>query len=159
MIADNRKIDLVAQPGETFTFEISLAATQDAVRDALKSFLNELVSLGLTDEALSRVELVTAETLNNIVEHAFCNDQQPGFIRVRCAFRADGMHLRFTDFGAPMPDLKAPDRKSFDTETAIPNLPEGGFGWGLIRDLTEEISYRRSGPLNSLSMRININSI
>lgn len=156
MIAKSRKPPMTAGLRPTFAFEQSLEGTQDAVRDALAYFVDQLAMLDLDDEDLATVELVLAETLNNIVEHAFADQTEPGFIRIRCVCQSGDLHLRITDFGRAMPDIRIPDGKmaALGPETAA--LPEGGFGWAMIHALTEDISYVRSGPMNALTLRIGL---
>ena len=141
-------------PAPPFAFEQTLDGTQDAVRGALAFFLNRLAPLNLSDDARDTIELVVAETLNNIVEHAFCDHPQPGFIRIRCHYRSGDLHLRITDFGNAMPDRALPQPKKFDAASPVSDLPEGGFGWNLIHELTGDVSYARSGPMNIINMRI-----
>ena len=50
---------------------ISIDSTQMAVRKALKELLDGLSPLDLDIEEMGTVELVMAEALNNIVEHAY----------------------------------------------------------------------------------------
>ena len=38
------------------------------------------------------------------------------------------------------------------------DLPEGGFGWGMIRDLTDDLSYRRDGARNELRFTVDLDS-
>ena len=38
------------------------------------------------------------------------------------------------------------------------DLPEGGFGWGLIHDLTQGLSYRRVAEENHVRFRIDLDS-
>ncbi len=143
---------------DAVAFEVALEGTQDAVRDALGGFLAKLSPLHLTCEDIANVELVVAETLNNIVEHAFAGHPQPGFIRISCCHRQNALCLIITDLGNTMSGLAVPAAKHFDPETPVTDLPEGGFGWGLIRQLTDEITYKRSGLLNVLSLRIPLQS-
>ena len=39
-------------------------------------------------------------------------------------------------------------------KAVIADLPEGGFGWGLIRALSSGLSYRRMSERNRLAFRI-----
>jgi serine/threonine-protein kinase RsbW len=52
-----------------------------------------------------------------------------------------------------MPGLCLPAGK-FQPLDDLADLPEGGFGWYLIRSLTEELSYRRSNGINRLSFQL-----
>ena len=51
-------------------FAISIAGDEDAVRGGLAQVMMCLLPLGLNADDTSTVELVLAETLNNVVEHA-----------------------------------------------------------------------------------------
>ena len=42
---------------------------------------------------------------------------------------------------------------SFDE---FPDLPEGGFGWYLIRDLARDVNYEREGWCNVLTLRLEV---
>jgi len=45
-------------------------------------------------------------------------------------------------------------RQRAEIDVAIADLPEGGFGWGLIRALSSGLSYRRMSERNRLAFRI-----
>ena len=154
MIAESRKQNVADIPAPPFAFEQNLDGTQDAVRGALAMFLDRLAPLPLSDDEIGVVELVMAETLNNIVEHAFRDHPQPGLIRIRCQYHSNNLYLRITDLGDAMPNSVLPQPKGLDIDVAVEDLPEGGFGWGLIRALTGDVSYARSGPMNITTMRV-----
>lgn len=140
-------------------FELRLEGSFDGVRTALADIMQRLRNLDLSDDARGRVELVLAETLNNIAEHGFCDLAQPGFISVFCRQRAGSLSFRITDFGKELPDRALPCRaepQSGDTLKQMPidALPEGGFGWSLIHDLAREVTYQRCGPMNALTLSI-----
>lgn len=157
MNAKPQQVLEVKTPRPTFAFEQSLEATQDAVREALAYFIDQLSTLVLPQDDLETVELVLAETLNNIVEHAFADQTEPGFIRIRCVCQRGVLYLRITDFGKAMPGLMAPAGSTPAMPIGSDDLPEGGFGWGLIRTLTDDVSYVRSGPMNALTLQIPLN--
>ncbi len=125
-----------------------------AARDMLAEVLTLLGPLQLDREEAGTVELVLAEVLNNVVEHAYPETDAAGPIRVECAQRDDGLHLRVRDNGRIMPNNTLPDGKGPDLGTEIENLPEGGFGWSLIHDLARDVRYQRSGAQNRLDFRI-----
>lgn len=158
MTARRRRKPVPVPQNDANAFELTLEGTQDAVRAALGTFMDKLAPLGLTCQDRGNVELVMAEALNNIVEHAFGGHQQVGFIRVSCSCQQRALCLDITDFGNPMPGLALPAVTSFELDAPVSELPEGGFGWGLIHSLTDDIVYRRAGPLNTLSLRIPLQS-
>ena len=75
------------------TFRVSVQSGELAVREALKKILDGLGPLALDVEEAGTVELVMAEALNNIVEHAYPPGERPGPITLTCTPEAGG--LRF----------------------------------------------------------------
>ncbi len=115
----------------------------------------------LTPDQHGTVEVVLAEVLNNIAEHAYAAG--PGKITVSLILGRAGLSCQVTDDGAPMPGGRLPDGKhpvpranpgdSF-ASLALADLPEGGFGWNMIRRLTDGLLYSRVGGQNRLSFVI-----
>ncbi|WP_259939052.1 ATP-binding protein [Sulfitobacter sp. M368] len=135
-------------------FEVSLDSQQSDVRGALSALLAGLGPLALDVEEAGTVELVMAEALNNIVEHAYSDRKRKEAIHIRCKQLRDGLHLRIVDRGMAMPDGKTPIGMAQDINVDTPDMPEGGFGWFLIQDLAKDIRYRRVGHTNQLDLRL-----
>ncbi|HEX9858159.1 MAG TPA: ATP-binding protein, partial [Paracoccaceae bacterium] len=95
-------------------------------------------------------ELVLAEVLNNIVEHAYASAS--GDIELTLHLHQSELVCRIEDRGLPMPGERLPvgDLRRIDGD----DLPEGGFGWHLIRTLSRELNYRRINGRNQLSFRL-----
>ncbi len=131
----------------------NIASTPLAVRLALLNMLKHPVMFGVSEDARGTAELVLAEALNNIVEHAY--DRENGQIEVRLHQTAGRLSCDVFDAGAPMPEGELPAglAQIIDQDD---DLPEGGFGWFLIRTLTEELTYRRINARNHLSFKLNI---
>ena len=89
-------------------FKVSMTSSELAIRDALQKVLGALSPLALDIEELGLVELVLAEVLNNIVEHAYPAADENGPIAIVCKHKKDGLHLEISDFGAAMPEGHAP---------------------------------------------------
>tara|TARA_R110000737_G_scaffold306998_1_gene314827 strand:- start:149 stop:640 length:492 start_codon:yes stop_codon:yes gene_type:complete len=134
---------------------ISFPSTSLSVRRALETVISSLAALSLEPEELGTVELVLAEALNNVVEHAY-GEGERGWISLECAQRPDGLHFTILDEGKPMPDGIAPMGLRVPLPEELDALPEGGFGWFLIQDLSHDVQYFRTGDVNRLSFRINI---
>jgi serine/threonine-protein kinase RsbW len=132
---------------------LTFAATEHSVRRALRTVRTSLRHLNLSEMCLGCLEIVLAEATNNIVEHAYQNTGQ-GAIGLTCRVR-DGMLLfEITDTGVSMPKLELPQAKDHDLSCDLEDLPEGGFGWGLIRDMTLSLSYKRYAGRNLLRFSI-----
>ena len=136
--------------------QATITATREHVSQALVQLNQQLIGLGLERDALIRLELVLAEVLNNIVEHAYC-DTGHGDIALEAAVHGNTIWCHLTDRGRAMPGGKLPPARRYDLDALdILDLPEGGFGWGLIRDLTSSLSYARCGAQNRLSFSIDL---
>ena len=130
----------------------SLTFTADpaAVRAALGQLLSEAPVQDLPEDDRGTVELVLAEVLNNVAEHAYAGGSGP--VEVDLFATPLGLACRIVDRGLAMPGGKLPDGGLPDV--APPDFPEGGFGWHLIRSLTADLTYARSAGQNRLSFLI-----
>jgi len=136
-------------PGTT----IALKSDAMSVRHALARLIGQLHHLGLDDEELGAVELVAAEALNNIVEHAYKSDPD-GAILLTWTFGASGLHIKIEDNGVPIPSDKPPLSPIPCARDHAALVPEGGFGWFLIQGLARNIVYRREHGCNVLTYRM-----
>lgn len=139
-------------------FIFSTAGNEIAVRTALTDVITDLKVLGLTGEEYGTIELVLAEVMNNIVEHAYA-DKSDGLIKLEIRPKPDGLHCKLIDDGYAMPDGNAPSGVLASMDCEIEDLPEGGFGWFLIRDLTRDLQYVRQNEENILEFRFAIQTV
>ncbi len=131
-------------------------ARPQAVSLELVGLNQTLTQLGLPIEKLFTLELILAEVLNNIVEHAY-GDRGVGRIDLDLSVRDGWISCTITDRGAPMPGGFLPNARRYSPdEMALGDLPEGGFGWGLIRDMADLLTYQRDGDRNRLSLGIDL---
>ncbi|WP_375174142.1 ATP-binding protein [Pseudooceanicola sp.] len=130
-----------------------LRADSIAVRQALAQVVAQLADQGLTIEELGSVELVLAEALNNIVEHAYAGEPG-GEIQLWWTLSPRGLHVRIADSGREMPDGRMPLNLGKCAADHAAIVPEGGFGWFLIAGLARNIVYRREGGVNILTFRM-----
>lgn len=127
------------------------AADPVAVRRAVQAVFERLRAAQLTAEVCDSAQIVLAEALNNVVKHAYA--QAPGEIEVTVDLSDTGLTCQIMDAGLPLPGCSllpawvAPPGNGAD-------LPEGGYGWHLIRTLSQDLSYRREGGRNFLTFRI-----
>lgn len=107
---------------------------------------------GVDTDTADMLRLCLAEALNNIVEHAYDGAEgKPIFADVQ--FQPDRLEVHLIDEGKPMPSGQLPDGSSaaFD-EDDLENLPEGGFGWMLIRSQMDVVEYERREGCNVLKL-------
>ena len=124
-------------------------ATPQAVSAFLVTLRGDLRARNHPLAAAPSWELVLAELLNNVVEHA-C-DGQPGHgVDFWLRFSAQGVAGRLADRGRPMPGLALPPGREPALGVSTADLPEGGFGWNLIRRLCTRLDYRRTEGENRI---------
>ena len=136
------------------SFPVRFESGPTAVRTALSEIMAGLSTLKLGQEELGTVEIVLAEALNNIVEHAYPEGSPAGSVDVDCMHQANGLHFTVTDEGLPMPGGQLPLGLQADIDVDMMDLPEGGFGWFLIKDLAKDVVYKRNGDRNVLDLRL-----
>ena len=134
-------------------FNTSFNATELDARKAIATISDRLRASWLSRDQADEVEIALAEAVNNVVEHAYANKAEPGDVRIMCSLRTAQLDIRICDAGVPLPENRLPPGLAADVSVAREDLPEGGFGWFLIRELTSEIRYDRCGLINHLSLR------
>lgn len=132
-------------------------AAAPAVSRALQSARSVLAER-LPDHAVQTVEIVAAEALNNIVEHAMADRRRgPGRIDLCIKRAAQSLILIIDDDGAAMPNGTVPDGEPPRIDgVALDDLPEGGFGWSLIHRLSAALKYERRSEANRLMIWIDL---
>ena len=128
--------------------QMTIAGNADAVRQALRGLADSPLFLSLTQDLRSSAEIVLAEVLNNVVEHAYALTQ--GDIVLAVTRQAQGLACTILDTGAVMPGLCLPKGR-LQPLGLTEDLPEGGFGWFLIRTLARKLDYHHADGVNRLS--------
>lgn len=134
-------------------FRITFKATYRWVRRAIHEAMDALEGHHLSAEELGSVEIVLAEALNNVVEHAYPQDE-PGEVELSLRFRGSGLMVEISDRGRPMPKGRVPLGNHPMAEFDHDPMPEGGYGWYLIRELVRDLIYDRRDGQNFLIFRI-----
>lgn len=136
-------------------FDRVFEGTAEGVREAIAATKLRLAVHRATEEEVFSAELVLAETLNNVVEHALNGVDQPKFaLRLRWVTR--GLEIEIRDRGKPMPGGEPPIGTRPVMPERVEDIPEGGFGWFLIRELAHDLRYRRLAGENRLTFRLAI---
>jgi serine/threonine-protein kinase RsbW len=141
------------KPMAAHDIHLVFSATEDAVRAALNSVRQSLHAFAIDDMTLGTIEIVLAETANNIVEHAY-SDSGTGTIVLSCQKESGLVRFELIDNGHAFPGGEIPAKQTHNLEADLQVLPEGGFGWGLIRDMTTSLVYRHVDGKNILQFTI-----
>lgn len=108
------------------------------------------------DDACESLRLALTEALNNAVEHGGLPEGTSA-IHIGALRRAGTIEIRLQDSGRPLPACLFEQRDA--PRLAVPGqpleeLPEGGWGWHIIRSSVDRVAYRRLGERNYLSLEI-----
>ena len=136
----------VASP--CFILRRSLANSQTLVPDLLAEIREWMIKVGVGNDKNTDVQIVLAEALNNVIEHGFTHERT-GTIEIDIEVSGDTTVVRLTDNGkafTPPKATKSPMQNSCD----IDNLPEGGFGWFLIKKIVSSYEFHRFSNKNLL---------
>lgn len=144
-----------AAQGMSAQFFLRASASEMSVRALLAGMRARLRAHGLPETACGTVEIVLAEALNNIVEHAY-DGTDGGEIAVQAVLGSDGLTVTLSDHGAALPAQGLPSGRLPELGTGTAALPEGGFGWFLIRSLTREVHHAREAGTNRLILRFDL---
>jgi serine/threonine-protein kinase RsbW len=125
-----------------------MSSEANAVRDGLRTALSTSPMTLLSDDDRGTAEIVLAEVLNNVVEHAYAT--LSGDIRLSLTLTQGRLNCQIEDEGLAMPGGEPPAGNLPDAV----DLPEGGFGWHLIRILSTGLAYERLGRTNRLSFSL-----
>lgn len=128
-------------------------ASDHATRAVLAAIDARLDALGIDPDDRASVELIVAEVLNNIGEHAYGGKAGP--VELVIEIDRTGLVCRLSDRGVPLPGgvMAANGPPPIQPPE---NLPEGGFGWHIIRCLASELRYWRQDGWNRLSFRVGL---
>lgn len=127
------------------------AATPVATRRALRGLRAALERAAVGPELVGRIELVIAEVLNNIAEHAGAGPSPP-MASLMAELCGGGVRVSVSDSGRPMPGGALPAGALPERNVPRENLPEGGFGWYLIRAQADAVGYSRKDGKNNLKL-------
>lgn len=132
-------------------FHRVLRADPQEVRQALTDLRTRFA--GAVDaDALGRLELVLAEVMNNVAEHAAAPGRGSGCMHLCIVMQDGGLSCAITDDGGKLPaDCLRP--RSLPALDPL-DLPEGGFGWFLIQGLTQSLCYYREDHRNCLAFTV-----
>jgi len=130
--------------GETLSHSLEIESTADAVSSALDRLEVLLGEHGIDHDRCLELRLVSEEVLTNILKYADVPAMQ-----AHIAIDARTLELEFRDRGAPFDPLARVDP---DLDQDVSERPLGGLGIHLVKQLVEDVSYRREDGQNVLRL-------
>ena len=109
-------------------------------------------SMRLEPRAINCANLILDELLTNIVKYGYKN-QVPGNIELHITFIGKNIEIIVRDQGSPfnLLDVQEPDvSKDLDSRTT------GGLGIYFVRQLADNVFYRRDGDVNEVVLHISM---
>lgn len=128
---------------------VRFKASNPAIRHAVATMRTKWQEFGHTRDLCDTAETVLVEALNNVVEHAHAG-KDDGQVVLETNLQGSEISCQVWDDGVEMPNGTLPAGVLPDVDTELDDLPEGGFGWYLIRTLTESLTYERKPGWNQL---------
>lgn len=103
---------------------------------------------GFSRRRIVDLELAVEEAMVNICRYAYTG--RSGEVEIACIQEQKGiLRIEIVDGGRPFNLLKA-EKPSFECDIALRKM--GGLGIHLIRNVIDEIRYRREGDKNRLTL-------
>jgi len=102
---------------------------------------------------INKIQVAAEEALVNVISYAYPDDG--GNVEIRCdAKGAEGLVIEIIDWGIPFDPLSLPEP---DIEAPPEEREVGGLGIYIMRNIMDEVSYKRDGDLNILTLTKYIN--
>lgn len=131
----------------TATFELTLKNDM-AEHARLSAALSEWAETeGIDPGLVTTFELAFDEILANITSYAYDDDGEHA-IEVGCRWDGSTLSAEVADDGRAFDPLAAPEP---DLEADLDEREVGGLGLFLVRQLMDDVAYRREGGRNRLS--------
>jgi anti-sigma regulatory factor (Ser/Thr protein kinase) len=124
------------------------AAKIDQLESVLEFVRSCATRAGLSGRRIIDLELAVEEAMVNICRYAYTG--RPGEVEIACLDEpGGGLRIEIVDRGRPFNLLDA-QKPAFECDIARRKL--GGLGIHLIRNVVDEICYRREGGKNCLTL-------
>ena len=135
---------------QCFVLKRSLTNNQELVHVVLDEICRWMRKVSTPEGKITDVQIVLAEALNNIIEHGY-ECENTGTVEIVLKVSKDRIWVQLIDNGVeftPPAVSETPLKDIGDTDS----LPEGGFGWFLIKSITSSYEFYRKPDRNVLCL-------
>lgn len=130
---------------------VECTAALDDIRKTLQDVNSFLSTCPIPQSRVRDLDLVLAEVMTNIARHGY--PEKPGMISLRLDQTAHMLECRVADHGESF------DHTLLGSTPPDPcNLPEGGYGWYIIRSIARQIRYERMEGENILLFSVPVDN-
>ena len=124
--------------------KLAITARADSAHTCLDTLRKYCFTIGFNTEECFHIEVVLAEVINNIVEHALL-DRPDEFIKIRCSAVKTMLVIEVLDNGKPLLTVPKDTLPDWDAES--------GRGWPIIYSWMDEVTYCHSNHQNQLVLK------
>lgn len=129
-----------------------LPAKMDSLEPLRAHVLARVEKWQLAPAVCAKIELVLEEVLTNIIHYAYPDGE--GNMEVRCAVERNSLfRLEILDWGSPFDPLSSNDP---DVTKGVEQRDVGGLGIFLLRNMVDELHYKRVDGKNILSICLSL---
>jgi serine/threonine-protein kinase RsbW len=126
----------------------TIPAKLDNLESMLQFIRNGAEQQGFSKKDINRIQVAAEEALVNVISYAYPDDG--GDVEIRCnAKGAEGLVIEIIDWGIPFDPLSLPEP---DIEAPPEEREVGGLGIHIMRNIMDEVSYKREGDRNILML-------
>jgi serine/threonine-protein kinase RsbW len=111
---------------------------------------------GFSKKDVNKIQVAAEEALVNVISYAYPDDggdvehAASLLVEIRCdAKGAEGLVIEIIDWGIPFDPLSLPEP---DIEAPPEERNIGGLGIHIMRNIMDEVSYKRDGDRNILTL-------
>jgi anti-sigma regulatory factor (Ser/Thr protein kinase) len=105
--------------------------------------------INLSDETIFDITLSLEEIINNIISYAY-EDKREHQINVHVALKGPVLAFEVEDDGVPFNPLEV---SQIDINKPVKDRQPGGLGLFFVRNLMDELAYRREKNMNIFTMK------
>ena len=128
--------------------KVNLPAKLENLESMLSSIRDSAEKQGFGSKKINQIQIACEEALVNIISYAY--PDKDGTIEIVCnTGEGRGLVIEITDWGNPFDPLSVLEP---DTEASIEEREIGGLGIYMMRNIMDEVSYKREGNRNVLTL-------
>ena len=128
--------------------KIRLPAKQESIEKFLEFISASAKGKGFSEHRIKEIELATEEVLVNIFSYAY--HESPGEVEITDRKNDDDkLILKILDYGTPFDPLSLSEPELI---SHVSDRKPGGLGVIFIREMADDVRYRRDGDANILTL-------
>lgn len=131
----------------------TIPAKLENLESMLQFIKNGAEEGGFSRKEINKIQVAAEEALVNVISYAYPDGG--GNVEIRCNAKGpEGLMIEIIDRGIPFDPLSLPEP---DIEAPPEEREIGGLGIHIMRNIMDEVSYKRDGDRNILTLTKYIN--